>query len=328
MKSSLPLSWEHFNSRHDEIEINVSDKAGSYKGIRPEALYTSNEDLEKIFSHELVQGTFVDLGCGHGKTALFYGGLFPERRSLGIEFEAERLKTGLSFKEKHQLTNVELIHADLARCEIPLADTYFLYFPTGPVLDRILSVLYEKDNFFRLIVIESHGDLFPRLDLENWIKIISEIPLLSSRHHPSARIYERQFLTRNISPAFTLSFEHHYLVIEDDTGCWIGNSFGMEWSSGDRFELLTPPRTLFWKNVKKMMVLHEFKPEIQQALMLRSKGEVTLTTSNSRYEGHIRKIFVEPTFGLELSSGEKVEWDEILTIIQGSLLCYESSSDF
>ncbi len=329
MKSSLPLNWEHFNSSHQETEKFISDRLGSYKNLGPEALYTSHEDLLRIFSHPLVTGSFMDLGCGHGKTALLYGHLFPERVSTGMEFEDERLKVGKVFKEKNNLQNVHLIHADLLNAPIPDADTYFLYFPTGPVLDRILNELYQSHRHFRLIAIESHGDLFPRLNLENWLTLLEEIPLAGVRHDPSARIYQRTDVRRSESLLpFTLSFGHFHLLIQDEKESWLGESFGMEWSGDDRFELLSPPRTIYWKNVKKMMVSGDLEKHLLLATQIRSKGEVVVTTDKARYQGFIRKILTQPTFRLEISSGEQVEWDKILTITQENLLCYDSSSDF
>jgi SAM-dependent methyltransferase len=329
MKSSWPLSWQHFNAQHEETEKHVSHKTGSYQGLSTTALYTSHEDLERIFSHELIQGSFLDLGCGSGETSLYYGSLFPERQSFGIEFEESRLKIGEAFKARHLIKNVTFYYGDLLILPIPEVDTYFLYFPTGPVLDRILTSLYKGQKSFRLVAIESHGDLFPRLDLENWLSIKAEIPLTSPRHHSHARIYERFFESRSddLYP-FTLSYEKAYLLIEEDGKTWIGETFGLEWTSGDRFELLTPPRTISWKNVKKMMLSSDFDQETQMIVKLRREGSVVITTRDYRYEGFIRKIIVKPTFGLEISNGKKIEWKDILTITQGSLLCYDSSSAF
>jgi SAM-dependent methyltransferase len=328
MKSSSLLNWEHFNSRHFETEKNISKRQGSYQGLNADAMYTSLEDLEALFSHKLISGRFIDLGCGHGRSALFYADLFPERESIGIEFEKARLDVGESFSIKNKLFNARLYHLDLLTCDIPDGETYFLYFPTGPVLDRILSVLYQKTSAFILIAIESHGDLLPRLDLENWLHAVSEVPLKSARHASCARIYQRHLVTRDDSLLpFTLSFRRHFLFIKDLQDVWIGESFGMEWVTDDRFELQTPPRTINWKNVKKMMVWDDLHALYQLAVDLRARGEVSITSSMGDYEGFIRKIIIEPVFRLELSTGQQVEWNKIFTITQESSLCYESSSD-
>lgn len=329
MKSSLPQYWEHFNLPHGMIENEVKIREGSYQGLLQEALYTSREDFLTIFSHPLVQGTFIDLGCGAGEGCLLYGSLYPDRKTIGLEFEGARLNYGCGFRDKFNLWNVELLEADLLTSIIPKGDTYFLYFPTGMVLDRILSELYHSQNFFRLVVIESHGDLFTRLDLENWLTLKSELPLQSARHHSQARIYERnQLLRDSILNAFDLSFKNKYLFIQDQDEVWIGESRGLTWSKDDRFELLTPPRTVFWRNVNNWSDLSELLPLQKLIVELRSEGELEFIGVDFRISGFIRKIIVHPTFRLEISTGEKVEWEKIMTINKGSRLCYASSQSF
>ncbi len=329
MKSSLPQYWEHFNLPHGKIENEVTIREGSYQGLLQEALYTSREDFLTIFNHPLVQGTFVDLGCGAGEGCLLYGSLYPGRKSIGLEFEEARLNYGRGFRDKYNLLNVELLEADLLTSTIPEGDTYFLYFPTGPVLDRILSELYRSQKSFRLVVIESHGDLFPRLDLENWLSLKSELPLHSIRHHSLARIYERNQLLRDSTLSiFDLSFQNKYLFIQDHDEVWIAESRGLTWTKGDRFELLAPPRTVFWRNVNKWSDLSELLPLHKLAVELRGEGELEFTGIDFKMSGFIRKIIVHPTFRLEISTGEKVEWEKILTINKGSRLCYASSHSF
>lgn len=329
MKSSLPLYWEHFNLPHGMIENNVKLREGSYQGLLQEALYTSREDFLTLFGHPLVQGTFIDLGCGAGEGCLLYGSLYPDRKSIGVEFEEARLNYGRDFREQFNLLNVDLQQADLLTSTIPSGDTYFLYFPTGMVLDRILSELYRSKSFFRLVVIESHGDLFPRLDLENWLTLKEELPLQSARHHSQARIYERNQLLRDDAlNAFALSFKNKYLFIQDHDEVWIGESRGLTWTREDRFELLTPPRTVFWRNVNSWSNWDGLPPLQKLVVELRSEGELEIIGVNFKISGFIRKIIVHPTFHLEISTGEKVEWEKILTINKGSRLCYASSQYF
>jgi SAM-dependent methyltransferase len=328
MKSSLPRYWELFKFPHDSVEGEVSERDGSYAHLSPEALYTSLDDLIKIFKHPLVQGSFLDLGCGTGRGSLLYGDLFPERKAFGIEFEMARMQVGLDFQARFNIQNVTLLHADLSNCEIPVVDTYFLYFPTGPVLDRMLLDLYQRGHDFRLVAIESHGDLLPRLALENWLELTDTVELNSLRHHPCAHIYKRTGTGRDerLRP-FELSFKHSYLMIYENHQQWIGESFGMEWTREDRFELKTPPRTIYWKDVQEVLTWEDIPACYHLALHCRSLGSVQIKGRHRLFEGVIRKIIIRPTFHLELSSGEKVEWEEILTIHQGRKLCYESSSD-
>ena len=322
MKFSSHPFWEHFKKAHDSIESGVQSRKGSYQGLPKEALSTDVEDLKNIFKSSHVSGTFLDLGCGTGESVLLYAETFPDRKAIGIDFEAARITATKSFAYK----NSEFIHADLLICEIPEADTYFLYFPTGPVLDRVLTKLYEMKKVFHLVAIESHGDLLKRLELENWLQVVEEIPLQSKRHYPNAKIFKSLLIERSpeLLP-FTLSYQHQFLLIGDE---WIGESYGMEWTEANRFELETPPRTIHWEDVKKLMISEDFPAIVQKALNLRREGELTFELNTHSLSGFIRKIILKPTFQLEISNGEKVEWTEIKTIRKGSLLCYDSSQAF
>lgn len=326
MNSSLPRFWEHFKLPHETIEENVESRSGSYQGLKEEALYTCREDYLALFNHPFTEGTFVDLGCGAGEGCLLYGSLFPDRKAIGVEFEKARLEFGQEFRKQFKLDNVDLIEADLTSASIPVGDTYFLYFPTGPVLDRILHSLYHSPKKIRLIAIESHGDLIPRLELENWLTLKAAVPLHSKRHHPLAHIYEHNFEVRDSSLLpFELSFKDSYLLIDEGGETWIGNSRGLEWTCDDRFELLTPPRTIYWKNVRSFSDGKDLSPLQKLAIALRSEGELEIITLNQKIIGIIRKIIIDPTFSLEFSTGEKVEWTQILQIKKGTKLCYVSS---
>ena len=325
MNSSLPPYWAHFNFNHESVEGQVGNDTGSYRGTNEKALYTSREDFLAIFSHPHITGTFVDLGCGTGESSLLYGSLYPERKSIGVEFQGARLKIGRAFQAEHQISNVELREQDLFKNPIPEGDTYFLYFPTGMVLDRILSSLYESQREFKLVAIESHGDLLPRLQKENWLKLVAEVPLSTSRHYPNAQIFESIKVSRGeeLLP-HTLSYQEKFLVIQDQE-TWLGETMGLEWSEGNRYELLIPPRTIQWESVQEVLSFNEFDVKTQEAIKLRRLGELQIETSNAVFQGYIRKILLKPTFRLEISSGEKVEWSEIKTIRQGPRICYASS---
>jgi hypothetical protein len=106
---------------------------------------------------------------------------------------------------------------------------------------------------------------------------------------------------------------------------WIGETEGMEWTEGERFELLTPPRTISWPQVKKVMAEDELLP-YTIPLQLRREGEVEIYAASNVYTGYLRKIIIHPAFQVEISSGQKVEWSSITKITQGNRLCYDTSS--
>jgi SAM-dependent methyltransferase len=315
MNSSSPPFWERFSAGLARAEAGVGERPGAYKGHSPAALYTSKEDLDVLLRHPLVRGTFADLGCGAGATVLFYAWLYPERRAVGVEFDPARVAFARELRRDLGVRNAEVIEADLLTADLPEADVYFLYFPTGPVLDRILEELHQRGQAFRLVAIESHGDLLPRLDLEPFLELSAEVPLAAPRHYPKARIYERRFVPRGPALApFTLSFRDRYLVIAEGSDRWVGETRGLCWTADDRFELAVPPRTIRWRDVETVCDAGAFSPDVRRCLELRARGPVVIATRHREHRGELRKILLSPVFRLELSTGERVEWEHVITI--------------
>lgn len=322
--------WENlFGFNHAFIEESVETKEGSYKDLNPEALYTSYEDLEEIFSHLPVQGTWVDLGAGVGQSALMYGLLYPERKAIAVEFVHSRVASGQNVAQKLHLKNVAFYERDLLRDEIPFGDIYFLYFPTGPVLDRILHVLRQRQKNFFVVAIESHGDLLERLRKEKWLIEKKQIPLKTLRHHNEALVFEAkdQKDSDELNP-HAISFLENYLEIREGEKLWLGESYGLEWLKEDLYDLKFPPRSIQWSQVEKILSASELSPVLDFTAKLRRLGEVKIMSKNGLYQGSIRKIYFYPAFRLEISSGEQVEWEEIQTIHWGQFLCYDSSCHF
>jgi hypothetical protein len=262
-------------------------------------LYTALDDLERIISNPLVQGDWIDLGAGVGLSALVFGYLLPHRRALGIEFEAPRVAEGQRIKRLLNLENVDLRCDDLLSCEIPVAQNYFLYFPTGPVLDRVLCVLRNMPGPFRIIAIESHGDLIPRLKKESWLQVTGAVPLTASqRHHPEALIFDALDERSTTGGPHDLSWRKQHLLIEDRDGRrWWGESEGLQWLRGEEYQLVTPPRTICWDQVKAVGGLHELPTDLQRLIELRKKSP----------QLQIRKIFCDPSLALELADGSLCE---------------------
>jgi hypothetical protein len=325
MSSFSSKLWEFF-----KIDLRVSEnfsdsRAELYEGLSAEALYTSLEDLETIQRHPLVEGTWVDLGCGVGHSMMLYQTLFPDRRSIGVELSEKRAKEGQRAIEASGLEGATLIHADLLDVPLPDGDTYFLYFPTGPVLDRLLFELRKRETF-RLVVIESHGDLLDRLNKEKCLTPIAEIPLKQSRHHPTARIFQGRRESSSLQSPFNLSFIEKYLLIQDDELQWIGETRGLEWQRGEEFLLHIPPRSILWSQVLAVVHRNDLSEDVRFLCDLRRYGECEILVKNKPHRGVIRKISVKPSFSVELSTGEWIEWKDILTITMGHHLCFDSSS--
>ena len=309
------------------IEEQVSHQSGNYKGLTEEALLTCEEDFFSLFEALPNISTWVELGSGHGLGPLLFAEKFPHKKAIGVEFEKARLDVGEKKRIQLALSNVEFFHADLLTCPIPNGDVYFLYFSTGPVLDRMLFELGKRVSSFKLVVIESHGDLLDRLKKELWLLPVQEISLKSSRHYPKAVVFEK--CASKSSSLHDFSFLPKFFLIQEERNhSWLGESYGLEWLRGDEYQLLTPPRTIINTAITQVLDLHQIRAEYQIPLRLRKLGLLTLHTKHGEKQGIIRKIFITPSFKLEISSGEQVEWSDVQKIFWENILCFDSSSDY
>lgn len=325
--SLLPLEHfkDYFHFNHAEIEAAVAHQEDHYPGLPLAALYTDLADLYQLQTHPLIKGNWADLGAGVGISALLYATLYPQREAFAIEASLPRVAAGLCERERLKLSNAHLLAGDLLDCPIPLADTFFLYFPTGHVLDRMLDELSLRSHIC-LVVIESHGDCFARLEKEPWLELKASIPLKAARHHPDAHIYFTQPPGFIKDPLLSLSYQQKHLLIQDGAQSWLGESFGMQWMKDQSFNLKLPARTIESSQVVKCLAYDDLD-ELQKLLVhLRRLGEVKILTSSGGQQGLIRKIIIAPGFSLELSSGERLKWQDIKTIHWNEYLCYESSS--
>lgn len=331
MDSSLIPTYQIFKTELEQLEkeseLSVVADEQRYKDLPLDALYTSFEDLENIFSHPQVDGTWVDLGGGSGRSCLIYS-LLTGKPSINLEIDEARASVGHTLGEKYRLNFLSL-NIDLGQGEIPYGDTYFLYFPTGPTLDRILWILSARVGF-TLVIIESHGDLFDRVIKERGYDEISRIPLRTPRHNPQALILKKFSIEPSPYP-HTLSFQDKLLVIKDGQGEWVADSQGLEWLGQDSYHFLFPPRTISWSEdfVRVLEEDEESYSHLAKISQLRKRGEVRISTvAGHEYSGLIRKIRLSPFLALEISTSELIEWGDIKKITQGSSLCYESPSCF
>ncbi len=304
---------ENLKINFDLLEKSVSSRPGSYFGLEQQALLTDISDYLNIFSHFNDVTSFVEFGSAYGHGPLIFSRLFPSAHAIGIEFEEVRFNTAVTLKNNFNLNNCEFVLADLSTAKIPPADLYFLYFPTGPILDRILFELSQMTHQFHLIVVESHSDLIPRLEKETWLTEDFEVPLVSKRHYSKAKVFSSGGL--KISSYFDFSFKEKYFMIRDiDNSIWIGDSLGLEWHSKDYLTLLNPPYTIHENQVQAMVEFSSFNLPTQHLIKLRALGGVKIESHLKHFQGFIRKIYIDPHFLIELSTGERINFDDLSKI--------------
>lgn len=322
----MSFSSIRFQQIFEDAELNVSSGENSYKGIPLEALLTSAQDFKNIFCSLKDCHSFLDLGCAHGIGVIEFAKMFPHSWSGGIDIENSRLEVGRQLAIEQQLVNCHFIQSDLLKDDIPRVDVYFLYFPTGIVLDRILDYLGTQDTNFRIIAIESHGDLLPRLKKETWLELESEIPLHVERYYPYAQVFKK--IANRTSDLHSISFKNKFLSLRQGQRLWIAESFGLEWVREDEFLLKTPPRTIKEGEILEVYDLEFLSPTLQKLLQLRRLGSLIIKTDKAELRGEIRKIFFSPKIELEISTAGTVNWDSIEKISTETSICYDSSSGF
>lgn len=332
MDSSLIPIYQLFKDDIEQLEIkgerDVHNSPQRYKDLDLRALYTGFADLENIFQHPSVKGRWVDIGGGSGRSCLLYSFLY-KNPSVNLEIDPARAVIATTIAQKYRLETRSLVF-DLMTDPIPEGDTFFLYFPTGMVLDRVLDVLSQRLNF-TLVVIESHGDLIARIAKEEGYRLLGKIPLLTPRHDPFVYFYHKEGLgSLELSP-HKMSFREELIIIQDQQGEWVASSLGLEWLTGKRYQLLYPPRTICWEQ-DFLGILDPNRADFALLIFLndlRKRGDVKFVLGNGKdLVGVIRKIRISPVLALEISTSELLEWSSIKKITQGSYLCYESSASF
>lgn len=277
--------------KYFQVEARVSEREGSYKNLAAEALTTSEEDFRRIFESVPIS-SWVEVGSGYGQGTIIFSQLYPDRTAIGLEFEGPRVEAAQA-RASELKCSAKFIHADLRFCEIPVAQTYFFYFPTGPVLDRILFELGQREEDFQFIVIESHGDFLPRLKLESWLRPIQEITLSSQRHYPKAVVFKK--VSKKAPSVFDLSFQDRLLLIRDDLGEWLADSRELEYLSSAEIQLKTPPRTIRRDQIVRTVTEDDLSEVVQRLL------------SERRQEQCWRKIYTGPKVMVEDLSGKLKE---------------------
>ncbi|MBT3980621.1 MAG: hypothetical protein HOE90_04660 [Bacteriovoracaceae bacterium] len=196
-KEAILDDW--FKIQHYQIESTVSSEDKDCYGeapLDPRAIYTSYLDFFNIAKKlDFNQGgSFVDLGAGVGRSKLLYSFIYPQLKVICIEKMQGRLKACEKSLSYFGLDTTGLICGDLNEIEIPVADYYFIYLPAGKMLNRVLGELKKiaKSKPFTLIAIESHGDLFDKLEkFAPWLtRKDSHLQTALERHNNNIHFYQ------------------------------------------------------------------------------------------------------------------------------------------
>lgn len=255
----------------------------TYSDLHIDALNTPVSDWRLLFNYMLENGykTLFDAGAGHARSAILAQSEFKEITVYAYELVSERIR---NLNCPDQI----IVCADLFKVAIPKCDITFLYLPTGPLLERILSQL-EQNTI--IAAVESHGELFLRLE-ESAIEIDS-LSISARRHHPKLKIYKWKKPANDLKNKLReLSYKKTFKQIhiqEDDIflgqAIWSADIEGLTITPDHYVETLHPPRRIKLESITAIS-----EPEDIELI-------------ERRRLGHIRKIFIKPYGIIEDSFG-------------------------
>tara|TARA_R110000868_G_scaffold117600_15_gene312593 strand:- start:92289 stop:93092 length:804 start_codon:yes stop_codon:yes gene_type:complete len=262
----------------------------TYEDLSFEALNTPKEDWRELFNFMSRMGlkTLFDAGAGNALSAQVAQSEYPSLCVHAHEIVSERLSS-------LDLPNQVLKICDLMQEPIPICDLTFLYLPTGPLLERILLQL--PDNAL-IAAVESHGDLFDRLD--ECCELLEELNISAKRHHPSMHIYRYRKVTSDLRQKIReLSTIESLLQLEVKdadpvTGeyVWSADIQGCTLESNGIIETLWPPRRFSLESVVTINW-----PKWPELILQRRLG-------------YWRKIIISPVSLKETPQGERIHINE------------------
>lgn len=315
------------------------------QGITAEALFTSYRDVLQAMEWLRGQGvrSWCDLGCGIGRTVLLWSWLYGDSTGIGVELVPERLQEARGSALALGLSNTHWIEGDFASPSLPLpeADAYFVYLSTGPALDALLEKVKKRSRSAWVLVIESHGDLKPRLQWESWwlAPHPQRFSLVSYRHDPWLSLYrvrtdhsghalERSWegrsgllpaeLAQHPSPLGYLlskSFQRHWEVVILEHGeQWTMDTLGLRWHAPNEMQGQFPPRQFSWHEGSVGLRHGPMTGEYAQLAGWRREGKRLdyMTLQGEKAQGQLlRKIYVAPATRLEFSNGRQIPLSEL-----------------
>ncbi len=228
-----------------ESSIRCSDSA-SYANLDTRALLTSYVDYFKILKQVSLGETLVDLGSGYSR-GTFLAKILDLPKCLGLEFQKERVDYSKRNYESffhEEAKNIFL--CDLKSDQIPISKNYFLYFPKGLVLDRILFEIYRMKNNAKLFVIESHGDIIPYLKNLKFLDLKKEMKCSLPRHND--KIYMFSFIT-----------DRYNFDLKKDLSSWLIQNYDKPMCFQIRLHNYLNGDDVIWLVPKNMCFIEEYR---------------------------------------------------------------------
>lgn len=140
---------------------------------------TQEQDINHAldFLHEDLQTfTFIDLGCGKGRTLLVASDL-GFKQVIGVEFASELVDIARFNLEKRRIVNAIVLHADAADFQFPDSDTViYLYNPfSQEILQKVIANL-RKQYSKKLYIIYKVPQYAEVLDTSGFLRRLGQPP--------------------------------------------------------------------------------------------------------------------------------------------------------
>lgn len=183
------LEYDH-SSTDDFDLINGTDTGGiepiwKFDICSPNARFgasyqvTQEQDINHAldFLHEDLQKfTFIDLGCGKGRTLLVASNL-GFKQVVGVEFVSELVDIARVNLEKRQIVNAIVLHADAADFQFPDSDTViYLYNPFSEEILRKVVANLQKHDSKKLYIIYKVPQYAEVLDTSGFLRRLGQPP--------------------------------------------------------------------------------------------------------------------------------------------------------
>ncbi len=326
---------------YKDVEKNLQNSSQVYSesyienDLEALALNTSYLDLIQIFIFLNIKPTqhFIDIGAGYARSALLINILYPQTKATALEHVKERVEKSRAVSKKLNLPLDSYHCQDILNknYSLPQGDYYFLYLPLGELLHKSIKDLKEnaKTRDFKIIAIESHGELINRLNKEDWLnKIDCPLQTISPRHDQNIYIFEtnRKKLNQiktNLQRLEDLVYnaENDFQIIIRDKD--LGNKNEYHWSASskdltfnlidknfEKLDLLYPPRTISIDQIitVEKKELPPFYKEREDNLKIKLKQ---IDNEEFKSAGWIRKIIVHPELIIEFSVLGRIPYCDI-----------------
>ena len=337
---------DFFNLQYTEIEKSLRVSSTIYpkesyieNDLECNALNNSYLDFYRIAQALEIKSneTFVDLGAGYCKAGLAIPLLNSEIKVTCLEFVKERIESAknASLKLPHHSTQFIVQNLLEENLELPTAKYYFIYLPNGKLLASLLKRLKKisLSSHFKLIVIESHGELVNRLKIEkSWLD--SPIVILQSslqRHDNNIYVFETKKQHQELSQHekeihkiedVIYSTKHSEIIFKDfDHGdthqySWSASSLGAQLNFLDvsfpSIELLYPPKIMPIDYIER--VNKDIKSVDYINIFNRRNNDHDFKISMNQKEfnaGKLRKIILKKDIILEFSRIGRIPYSKI-----------------